>query len=825
MVRLACAAMQWRATRLGSLGKSQTLVQNRSLTTNSPFLNISEEVQQAVAERRPVVALESTIYTHGFPYPANLALASRLESLVRVNGGVPATIGILDGIARVGMGADELMRLVSTVGSPNLRKVSRRDFGFVLGQRGIDGKALHGGTTISATMILANLAGIRIFATGGLGGVHRGVEETMDVSADLTELGRTPVAVVSSGCKSFLDIPRTLEYLETQGVAVATFADGREGSVDFPAFYTRDSGVKSPMVLRDEEEAATIVHAHMALGLQSGLHFANPIPEEHSIPFAQMETAIAQALNEAKAAGEKGAAITPIILAKIKEITGDQSVAANKSLVEANVIRGTKLAAALQKLEIEGVEKTYEPTDSRNDSFMTGPAASNYTRTGVSLGLGQSKYRHASTEKPSAGAPVSDAPSPVSERETSTVFVAGSLNVDLACDFISESSSNAQSPELQTSNRAKIAQSLGGVGYNVARAAHLMGASVHLCSAVGDDLAGRAALAAMSGDGMSTTGVQTMRPANKDAETPRTSQYVAINDGRKDLMLAMADVSILEQTAEDSGIVKTFDNFWLPQLQQSHPTHLVLDANWPSAHIARWVAAAQAIGAHVTFEPVSTAKSTRLFHLPAPAKLGVWPNSSVSLTTPNQYELAAMHHAARESGALEREDWWLAIDALGLPSSGARTALALATSPDLVDQGVPQQTLQLLPFIPTIATKLGSRGVLVTQLLAAGDNRLSSGEYAPYILSRCANGTEETLGVGGVYMRLFPAAETVEAEEAVSVNGVGDTFAGTLVAGLARHGKSARVEDFVDVAQRAACLTLKSSEAVSPGLGTLSMLL
>ncbi|KAI6802408.1 IdgA domain protein [Hortaea werneckii] len=825
MVRLACAAMQWRATRLGRLGKSQTLVQNRSLTTNSPFLNISEEVQQAVAERRPVVALESTIYTHGFPYPANLALASRLESLVRVNGGVPATIGILDGIARVGMGADELMRLVSTAGSPNLRKVSRRDFGFVLGQRGIDGKALHGGTTISATMILANLAGIRIFATGGLGGVHRGVEETMDVSADLTELGRTPVAVVSSGCKSFLDIPRTLEYLETQGVAVATFADGRDGPVDFPAFYTRDSGVKSPMVLRDEEEAAAIVHAHMALGLQSGLHFANPIPEEHSIPFAQMETAIAQALNEAKAAGEKGAAITPIILAKIKEITGDQSVAANKSLVEANVIRGTKLAAALQRLEVEGVEKTYEPTDSHNDSFMTGPAASNYTRTGISLGLGPSKHRHASTEKPSAGAPVADAPSPVSEHEKSTVFVAGSLNVDLACDFITGSSSNAQSPELQTSNRAKIAQSLGGVGYNVARAAHLMGASARLCSAVGDDLAGRAALAAMSESGMRTTGVQTMRPTNKDAETPRTSQYVAINDGRKDLMLAMADVSILEQTAEDSDIVKTFDNFWLPQLQQSQPTHLVLDANWPSAHIARWIAAAQAIGAHVTFEPVSTAKSTRLFHLPAPAKLGAWPNPSISLATPNQYELAAMHHAARESGLLEREDWWLAIDALGLPSSGARTALALATSPDLVDQGVPQQTLQLLPFIPTIATKLGSRGVLVTQLLPAGDKRLSSGEYAPYILSRCANGTEETLGVGGVYMRLFPVAETVEAEEAVSVNGVGDTFAGTLVAGLARHGKSARVEDFVDVAQRAACLTLKSSEAVSPGLGTLSMLL
>ncbi|KAI7055587.1 hypothetical protein KC352_g44545, partial [Hortaea werneckii] len=238
----------------------------------------------------------------------------------------------------------------------------------------------------------------------------------------------------------------------------------------------------------------------------------------------------------------------------IKDITGDKSVAANRSLVEANVIRGTKLAAALQKIEIEGPKEAYERTEHPNDSFMTGPAASNYTSTGVSLGLGQSKHSHASTEEPSTGTTVSEAPHSVSEHETSTVFVAGSLNVDLACDFISETSSNAQSPELQTSNRAKIAQSLGGVGYNVARAAHLMGASVRLCSAVGDDLAGRAALVAMSGNGMRTTGIQTMRPANQEAETPRTSQYVAINDGRKDLMLAMADVSILEQTAEDSGI-------------------------------------------------------------------------------------------------------------------------------------------------------------------------------------------------------------------------------------------------------------------------------
>lgn len=326
---------------------------SRYLSTDTRVCQISEEVRQALFERRPVVALESTIYTHGFPYPDNLSLASRLESLVRINGGVPATIGILDGIAKVGMGADELMRLVSSAGQASTLKVSRRDLGFVCGLRDASGKPLSGGTTVSGTMILAHLAGIKVFATGGLGGVHRGAEQTMDISADLTELGRTPVAVISSGCKSFLDIPKTLEHLETQGVAVATFADGREGSVDFPAFYSRDSGVRSPMVLRDEHEAARVIHAHSQLQLQSGLHFANPIPAKHSVPLVEMELAISQALQQATDAGATGSASTPFILAKIKELTGNKSSQANVALVEANVIRGTKVAVALRNLDAE----------------------------------------------------------------------------------------------------------------------------------------------------------------------------------------------------------------------------------------------------------------------------------------------------------------------------------------------------------------------------------------------------------------------------------------------------------------------------------------
>ena len=287
----------------------------------------------------------------GFPYPENVALASHVESLVRVNGGIPAHIGILKGIPYVGMLAEELTALISTAGSKNTWKVSRRDLGFIAGL-GQAGRLLNGGTTIAGTMVLAHLAGIRIFATGGLGGVHRGGEASMDVSADLTELGRTPVTLISSGCKSFLDIPRTLEYLETQGVGVGTFADGRDGSVDFPGFFSRDSGVMSPQVIHDEEEAAAIVHAQSALGLQSGLLFANPVPAVAGLAKEELDEIIQLAVDEAHAQGIIGAANTPYILRRIKELSGNRTVVANRALVESNVIRGTKVALELAKLDL-----------------------------------------------------------------------------------------------------------------------------------------------------------------------------------------------------------------------------------------------------------------------------------------------------------------------------------------------------------------------------------------------------------------------------------------------------------------------------------------
>jgi pseudouridine-5'-phosphate glycosidase/pseudouridine kinase len=250
------------------------------------------------------------------------------------------------------MSPEELIELAASAGEETTLKLSRRDLSYVLGTR-LAGKRYHGGTTIAGTMILAHLAGIRVFATGGLGGVHRGAESSMDISADLTELGRTPVAVISSGCKSFLDIPRTLEYLETEGVTVGTFTDGRQGKVDFPAFWSRDSGVRSPLNIADEKEAAAIIYAHLNLPLTSGLHFANPVPEEASIPKSEMDVFIEKAIEQAEAAGATGKDNTPYILSKIKELSKGRSLGANRALICANVKRGTIVAKELAALERE----------------------------------------------------------------------------------------------------------------------------------------------------------------------------------------------------------------------------------------------------------------------------------------------------------------------------------------------------------------------------------------------------------------------------------------------------------------------------------------
>lgn len=299
-------------------------------------MQVLPEVSDALAAGRPVVALESTIISHGMPYPDNVEMAREVEEIIRGHGATPATIAVLHGIPRIGLD-DEALELLGS--APGIRKASIRDLPYVVA------RAEHGATTVAATMRLAALAGIRVFTTGGLGGVHRGAERTMDVSADLTELSRTPVTVVSAGVKSILDIGLTLEQLETLGVPVLGYTTD-----EFPAFYTRTSGHAAPLRVDSPQEVAAIMRAQDELGLTSGISVANPIPVEDEVPREDIDDIIDQALDDLAGKGISGKETTPYLLARIVEITGGESLRANVALVRNNAHLGAQIAAAFAEL-------------------------------------------------------------------------------------------------------------------------------------------------------------------------------------------------------------------------------------------------------------------------------------------------------------------------------------------------------------------------------------------------------------------------------------------------------------------------------------------
>lgn len=300
-------------------------------------IRVNEEVAQALKENRPVVALESTIISHGMPYPQNVETALQVEKIVRDNGAVPATIGIIDGVGVVGMKPEEIEEFGKR--GMSIPKVSRRDLPVIFAEKS------WGATTVATTMILAAKAGVEFFVTGGIGGVHRGAETTFDVSADLEELARTNVTVICAGAKAILDLPKTLEVLETKGVPVLGYR-----TQELPAFYTRTSGLKVDYALKDAEDAANIVKAKRDFGLDGGILITNPIPEEYSMDPAEINAAIDKALHEMDEKGIKGKECTPFLLAKVAEITGGDSLNSNIRLVFNNAALGAQIAAAYCRL-------------------------------------------------------------------------------------------------------------------------------------------------------------------------------------------------------------------------------------------------------------------------------------------------------------------------------------------------------------------------------------------------------------------------------------------------------------------------------------------
>lgn len=300
------------------------------------FLQMSDEVATALKERKAIVALESTIIAHGMPYPQNLDTAKELEAIIRAEGAVPATIAILDGIIHAGLDQHQLESLAK---KDNVWKVSLRDLPIVVSQK------YDGATTVAATMRIAHIAGIHFFVTGGIGGVHRGVKESMDISADLTEMSRTNVALISAGVKSILDIGLTLELLETLGIPVLTI-----GQDEFPSFYSAKSAFQSPLRLDSSIDIARMIKTKWDLGLEGSVLIANPVPAEHDIPNHIVEGHILNALDQASKEGISGKKVTPFILKKMAEITGGKSLSANIALVKHNAKTGAAIALAFSKI-------------------------------------------------------------------------------------------------------------------------------------------------------------------------------------------------------------------------------------------------------------------------------------------------------------------------------------------------------------------------------------------------------------------------------------------------------------------------------------------
>ncbi|KAJ8245592.1 hypothetical protein GJAV_G00272400 [Gymnothorax javanicus] len=538
------------------------------------LFQIHPSVLEAVAENRPVVALESTIITHGMPYPHNLRTAQEVEAIVKSHGAVPATVGVLEGRVHVGLSHEQLHFLSQ---SPTSLKVSRRDLPYVVS------KGLSGGTTVSGTMIAAHCASIPVFVTGGIGGVHRDGENSMDVSADLTELGRTPIAVVSAGVKSILDIGRTLEFLETQGVCVATF--GR--SQDFPAFFSPHSGFSSPYHVTDADEAAKLIEGMLSLGLQSGVLLAVPIPEEHAAAGRVIEEAIRTAVMQASEEGVGGRDVTPFVLQKVNELTQGRSLQANMALIRNNAQVGSQIACALSKLRPHKRSRTPPPCQEK------------------------------ATPTP-LHAPPSQEPVPPTQAHSlptpAQAVVIGGINVDFIAKGKTEKLLFGQT------NPGSVCQAYGGVGRNIADCLTRLGERPLFISAVGADSQGDEVLRHCGH--MDTRGVARMREQ-------RTATYCAVIAGTGDLSLGLGDMDIHQQIT--AQYVAQFEE------HLSAASLICMDGNIPVSTIDYICSISRKYTVPVWYEPTDIDKASK------PFLSNSW--KSLSCTSPNLLELCIMNRA------------------------------------------------------------------------------------------------------------------------------------------------------------------------------------
>ncbi|KAF9301041.1 hypothetical protein BGZ74_007216 [Mortierella antarctica] len=791
-------------TRLAPFSTSATKFRQQHL---SPVLNFSDEVKDALKNNKPIVALESTIISHGMPYPQNYETAIQVENIVRENGATPATIAILDGQIQIGLTNSQIQSLAE-LGRESV-KASRRDLAVVMS------KKQTGATTVSATMLLAHRAGISVFATGGIGGVHRGYEETLDASADLTELGRTPVAVVCAGVKSILDIGRTLEFLETEGVTVATYGQ----TTDFPAFFTRKSGFQSLLNVETPLEAAKLIAANHAIDLQSGMVFAVPIAKEHAMDDKLVGDAINTAIRESVENNILGKESTPFLLKRVNELTGGNSLKSNIALVKQNAAVASRIAKDLSRLSSGSQARTYSTSARVFNRHTSSPAH------GPIMVIGGTVVDITSTADPAR-------------------LVSGEEQEVMLNSMI------------HSSHPGVTRISLGGVGRNVAEViSRLDSQNCVFVSAVGgqhaagkgssatDDLFGPWLVSEVARRGMDNHEIHPIPGA-------RTATYTAIHDSTGNLLSAVADMGVFELLPPNK----------IKEAVAKHkPRTICFDANISVECMRATLEACRGQDIHTFFEPTSVAKCGRVLDSTMATSLK---DGLLRFATPNEYELQEMAIHARKLMSNNPDD--VLIHGLkdrkivcGYHDMDSVTTKDISTEGDLQNEyrGLLLDAFSVSHFIPTLFIKLGAKGVLVFQRSNVDEYQSRQGckdckvgrlnLEQSVVASDDKTGGQDT-GLFTVTWRSFPAHKVSDIK---SVTGAGDSLVGSVVTSLHHldelrvpssqstrvqerdtHGHGAtgvdhfafweQLDRVIGDAQAAATLTMQTHETVSPSLSS-----
>ncbi|KAI9318277.1 indigoidine synthase A-like protein [Obelidium mucronatum] len=787
----------------------------------SPIFKVAPAVAKTLREGGPVVALESTIITHGgMGYPLNVETAHDVERIVAATGATPATIALLDGRVCVGLSADELAGVGQAAGA---QKASRRDLGVLLAQR-----TAVGATTVAATALLAHGAGIGVFATGGLGGVHRDYAASLDASADLAELARTPVAVVCAGVKAILDIARTLERLESLGVPVVTYAADA-----FPAFYTPASRFAGSARLDSPLACARMIWTQRELGLMNGSVIACPIPKESvEIDGDELDKAIELALKEADELGVKGKEVTPFLLKRVREVTEGKSLRANVALIKNNAHIAGQIAVELAKLNKDSVPSYLGcfPPLSRHSKTLS-PASSNASN------LEKTTTTTTTTRTSEA------ANDTATQNESNKIVIFGATNLDITAKF-----NNSESVGKSSSGTVRF--SLGGVGRNIAEACYRTGGNLYFVSAIANDTAGQILLSKMRDKCLPLSGIKVLEP---NAQTS-TAFYNGVLSSTGDVITGVADMTIhaLVGTLDDHHQVENNDNTITNTnnaaiqaiLSSQRPSIIAFDSNIDETVFLECITYACKHNVKCLYEPTSVPKSIKLFSVLDHGIPLSHLSQAITYITPNALELDSMYTHLFITRRRQPSQ--------GILKDSIPPSPLLSTTSSINDllwetRNVVHKAVAVSRVFKTVIVKLGKDGVLVVARRSldgtpADVKKNKSSSYRKQDIQDCLashqnvkgwemrDDEEETV----VVVHLGSLASGTEKEGAagaiVSVTGAGDSLVGAFLTRIAAapkimsHRNSESVAmigelvEAVNAGLAAAKLSLETEDAVSEKL-------